>query len=288
MQIVFHLGAHCTDEGLLIRSILRNRAVLAREGIGVPGPGRYRELIGDVSTKLRGEAASDETEALLLEAVRDDESAERIVLSNEHFVCRDSVVLAPDRLYPKIAKAAWLARSFPNHRAEFAIAIRNPATFLPDLGARSSESREALRRVSLGALLWSDVLRRLQEAVPGARIVAWCHEDTPFLWGEIMREVTQHDPFTELDGALDMAERIISKDGTARMSEFLGSRSDLTEARRRKAIAAFLEAHALEEAVETEIDLPGWTEDTVTDLSDLYDEDVARIASMQGITFLEP
>ena len=38
MQIVFHLGAHCTDDGLLIRSILKNRAKLAAEGIGVPGP----------------------------------------------------------------------------------------------------------------------------------------------------------------------------------------------------------------------------------------------------------
>ena len=78
MNILFHLGAHCTDDGLLIRSILRNRAALSQEGILVPGPSRYRELLGDVSTSLRGEIASEDSEAMLVEAIRDDDSAERL------------------------------------------------------------------------------------------------------------------------------------------------------------------------------------------------------------------
>ena len=81
MEIIFHLGAHCTDDGLLIRSILKNRARLAEEGIGVPGPSRYRELLGEASTVLRGDPADEETEDGLLEAIRDDETADRVVLS---------------------------------------------------------------------------------------------------------------------------------------------------------------------------------------------------------------
>ena len=101
MQIVFHLGAHCTDGGLLIRSILRNRAALADEGVLVPGPSRYRELLGDISTTLRGDVADDETEAMVLEAICDDNTADRIVLSNENFLCRAHVALDRERLYPK-------------------------------------------------------------------------------------------------------------------------------------------------------------------------------------------
>ncbi len=292
MQILFHLGAHCTDEGLLIRSILRNRAALAREGISVPGPGRYRELLGEVSTTLRGEDADDETEAMLLDAIRDDESADRVILSNEHFVCRDSVVLSSEGLYSKIGKAQWLSACFPGHSAEFALAVRNPATFLPDLVARYATTpeakKDALTGVPLGHLSWTDVVRRLRDAVSGARIVVWCHEDTPFLWSEIMRELTQHDPFTRLEGALDVAERIISDEGMRRLTEFLTTRSDLTETRRRAAISAFLEAHAVPDEIETEVDLPGWTEDTLDDLTELYEEDVARLASLDGICFIEP
>ena len=103
-----------------------------------------------------------------------------------------------------------------------------------------------------------------------------------------MRELTQHDPFTRLDGALDMAERIITDEGMRRLDEFLRTRSDLTETRRRAAIAAFLEAHAVPDEVETEADIPGWTEDTLDDLTELYEEDVARLAGLDGIRFIEP
>ena len=42
------------------------------------------------------------------------------------------------------------------------------------------------------------------------------------------------------------------------------------------------------EEVEEEIDLPGWTEDTVAVLTDSYEEDVLRIASMPGVRFISP
>ncbi len=38
MEIVYHLGAHCTDEDRLLRCLLKNRGILAQQGIIVPGP----------------------------------------------------------------------------------------------------------------------------------------------------------------------------------------------------------------------------------------------------------
>lgn len=284
MQILFHLGAHGTDKGLLIRSILRNRDALAQEGIGVPGPGRYRELIGDVSTALRGQVADADTEAMLIEAIRDDDTADRVVLSNENFLCRESVALADGRLYAKVEKAAWLRACFPGHVCEFALALKNPATFLPDL----STDQSALEGLRLGDLLWSDVVLRLQAACPDARVIVWCHEDTPFIWGELMRELTGSDPFLDLRGEFDMLEQIISATGAERLREFLNARDVTSPTRRRAAIAAFLEAHAIEDEIEAEIDVPGWTADTVNDLTELYEEDVAAIAALPGVDFIQP
>jgi hypothetical protein len=292
MQILFHLGAHCTDNGLLIRSILRNRAKLAEEGIGIPGPGRYRELLGDVSTKLRGEPANAETEALILEAISDDDTADRIVLSNENFLCRANVVLAPNHLYPKADKSAWLRNALPSHDVEFALALRNPATLLPNLLARIDTEPEAQHRlladIALKNLLWSDVIYRIADANPGARLIVWCHEDTPFIWSEIMRELTGHDPFTTLDGEFDMLETIISDEGMRRLTDFLASRDVSNPTKRRRAVAAFLEAHAVHEAIEEIIDLPGWTDDTVDALSEQYEDDIALVAKMPGVTLIEP
>lgn len=288
MQILFHLGAHCTDDGLLIRSILRNRARLAEEGIGVPGPGRYRELLGDASTTLRGEPASEDTEAMVIEAIRDDDTAERIVLSNENFLCRPSVVLANDGLYPKAAKSSWLRNCLPSHDVEFALAVRNPATFVPEIVKHSEDPTTALESVSLSDLLWSDVIADILAANPNAPVIAWCHEDTPFIWSEIISELTGHDPFVELDGEFDMLETIIEPDGMKRLRDFLDARKVTNQIKRRRAVSAFLAAHAIEEAVEAEIDLPGWTSETVDALTQLYEEDVARISRMDNVTFITP
>ena len=287
MQIIFHLGAHCTDGGLLLRSILRNRAALAQEGGLVPGPSRYRELLGDISTTLRGEAADQDTEAMVLEAICDDDTADRIVLSNENFLCRAPVALDQNRLYPKAVNSAWLRNCLPSHDVEFAIAIRNPATFLPDI-AKLTGAQDAFDELSLGDMLWSEVLHDIHAANPDARMLVWSHEDTPFIWSEVVREITGLDPMIKLEGEFDMLETIMSPDGMTRLAEFVGAHEGMTQSNRRRAVAAFLGAHAISDAIEEEIDLPGWTDATVAGLTELYEEDVVSIQRIPNVTFIEP
>lgn len=290
MDILFHLGAHATDDGLLIRSILRNRGKLAEEGIGVPGPGRYRELLGEVSTRLRGAAADADTEAMLLEMIRDDDTADRIVLSNENFLCRSSVVLSSEGLYAKAEKSRWLRKCFPSHNTEFALGLRNTATMVPALLAQLPEPDRSvlLAEIPLDQLLWADVVAEIVEANPGCRILVWRHEDSPYIWSELVKEFTGHDPYISLDGTFDMIEQVMSTAGVARLKEFLEAHPDLTETRRRQAIAAFLDAHPKDQEPETAIALPGWTPDITAGLTQMYDEDVAKVAALPGVTFLAP
>lgn len=290
MDIVFHLGAHCTDDGLLIRSILRNRAQLSECGISVPGPGRYRELLGSVSTTLRGAPASGDTEAMLIEAISDDESADRIILSNENFMCRGVVAIGADGLYPKAAKSSWLRQCFPSHDIHFALGLRNPATFVPALlGTLPDEDRaNVLSALDLDQLSWADVIAEIIEANPQNALILWAHEDTPYIWSEIIREITDHDPYLQMQGAQDMVEHILSADGTQRFQAFLADHPDITEARRRKTISAFLEAHVSLKDKPPVIDLPGWTLETLADLTAAYDDEIERIKAMPGVTFLAP
>ncbi|NND19160.1 MAG: hypothetical protein HKN98_11330 [Silicimonas sp.] len=291
MNIVFHLGAHCTDGGLLIRSLLQNRARLAEVGVGVPGPLAYREVLGETSTRLRGEAAADD-EALILDCIAPDPATERVILSNDNFLCRAGVALGADCLYPKAAKSAWLRQCLPSHQVEFAFALRNPAGFLPDLlsgRAGQPPGDEVLADgLWLDDLKWSDVVRRIAQANPGCPITLWCHEDTPFIWPDIQRALTGVDDAERLEGELDMVETIMSAEGYARLEAFLGAREVSNPTKRHRAIVAFLEAHAMADAIEDEIDLPGWTEETVATLTGMYETDVERIAGMPGVTFLTP
>ena len=68
------------------------------------------------STTLRGAVADEDTEAMVIEAIRDDDTAERIILSNDNFLCRPDKAIAPDMLYPKAEKSAWLRQCLPTAR----------------------------------------------------------------------------------------------------------------------------------------------------------------------------
>jgi hypothetical protein len=86
MRIVYHLGAHCTDEERLVRCLLKNRAVLAEQGIVVPSPTRYRKLLRDTAVQLRGATASIETQALILDQIMEEAVADRLILSWDSFL----------------------------------------------------------------------------------------------------------------------------------------------------------------------------------------------------------
>ncbi len=292
MEIVFHIGVHCTDDDRLVKSLLKNRDVLADHGVAVPGPGRYRRQIGEIVAGLRGDPSTDGSERALIEEILDDETAHRIILSNESFISMVSRTVEDGILYPRAFKSGWLRNTFPNASVEFAMGLRNPATFLPAIYERRKDPEmsfeEFLGGMDLDQIYWSEVIERLQASAKGARFTVWCDEDTPLLWGEIMREVTRLDISTPLDGGLDIARSILTREGGEKLTAFLDNHPPANELQRRRQVAAFLSKFAQPDLLEVEIDLPPLSEEKIAQMTAAYDEDVERIAHMPGVTLLTP
>ena len=82
MQIAFHIGANCTDEDRILKSLLKNAGSLSDVGIKVPGPGKYRRIIRETIQNLNGMPPAANTRGILLDAILDDADADRVVLSN--------------------------------------------------------------------------------------------------------------------------------------------------------------------------------------------------------------
>ena len=122
-------------------------------------------------------------------------------------------------------------------------------------------------------------------ANPETPITVWCHEETPYIWGDLLRELTAHDPATVLEGGGDMLERIMSPEGVDKLDAFLDGQSGVTRDQRNAAITAFMDAYAAE-PLEAEIDLPGWTAETVAELTAAYDEDAGAIADLATVTMI--
>ena len=72
------------------------------------------------------------------------------------------------------------------------------------------------------------------------------------------------------------------------MQNYFKTNPPNSEKERQRVLAAFLEHNANPDAVEEEITLPGWTNDLLTRLSDLYDEDVNAIISRGDVKVIEP
>jgi len=289
MQIVYHLGAHCTDDERLLRCLLKNRAVLAAEGIVVPGPARYRTLLRDTAAQLRGKPAGRDTQTLLLDQIIDADRADRLIFSWENFMGYAQGAIGAT-LYPAAAqRLAAFAQVFPDAPHEFHLALRNPATFLPAMHDKLSlRAPEAGEQTDPRSLRWSDLVRGIRDAVPDVPITVWCDEDTPLLWPDVLRAVSGHASETQLADTTDLLSAILRPEGLARMTAYLAQNPGLDPGQRRRVTSVFLDKFALPEAIEQEIAMPGWDEGLISDLSAAYDRDITRIMQIPGVTVLMP
>jgi len=295
MRIVYHLGAHCTDEDRLLRCLLKNRGRLSAEGIVVPGPNRYRSLLRDTAISLKGQPASTDTQDLVLDQIMDEDDVNRLILSWDSFLSYAPWVL-DGALYPAAAeRIRAFSQIFPDYEAEFHLGIRNPATFLPALFDKQSADKkrgksyaEFIRGVDIFDLRWSEVVEHIHEVNPGTPLSIWCDEDTPLVWPEVLRAVAGNSEALPLEDQDALLAQLMSAEGMQRMQAYLATHATPTPQLRRRVVSAFLDKFALPERIEMEFELPGWTDDTVAALTEAYEQDVARIAAMPGVTFIAP
>ncbi len=288
MRIVYHLGAHCTDEDRLVRCLLNNQAVLADQGIVVPSPTQYRKLLRDTAVQLKGKPASVEMQAMVLDQIMQQDSADRLILSWDSFLSFPQWALR-GVIYPFAGeRIRAFTHIFPEIGAEFHLALRNPATFLPALFEKQKVKgyAEFMEGTDPGRLRWSDVITQIRSQNPDAPLTIWCDEDTPLIWPEVLQAVSGHAPGTVLSDTDELLTNIMAPDGLGRMRNYMEGHPPENALQRRRIVSAFLDKFALTERVEMEFDLPGWTPALVEQMTATYLEDLSLIAAMDGVTVI--
>lgn len=289
MRIVFHLGVHCTDEERLVRCLLKNRGILAEQGIIVPAPSRYRILLRNALEELRGAPASRETQALILDQIMDEAEADRLVLSWDSFLAFPSYAIR-GALYPAAGKRMLgFTQIFPDIETEFHLAMRNPATLLPAIQqlAGPKAAKEMVDGLDPLTLRWSDTVRRILAQNPGVPLTVWCDEETPLIWPEVLQSVSGHASGTNLIDTDELLGAIMNDIGMSRMKAYCIEHPPKSVAQRRRIVAAFLEKFARTEKVMVDVAVPGWDDSLVAEITRLYLEDVERIRRMPGVSLIE-
>ncbi|MCX7889729.1 MAG: hypothetical protein N2422_08395 [Rhodobacteraceae bacterium] len=291
MQAVFHLGAHGTDDGRLVRCLLRSRGLLEAEGVAVPTPLRYRKLIRETLMRLRGGEPGEEDRAAILDAVLDGDLPARLVLSGDGFLGLAARALDGGRIYPAARRrAAGLANLFPEDACEFHIAIVHPAAFATALLARpdAAEVAAALAGADPLGLRWTPVIAALCDGVPDARIVVWCHEDAPLIWPEVLRTLIGRPAFGPLEGEEAFVQGLLSPEGQAELARRLAAAPPGDIGARRAAVADCLSLHPLPGALDLPCTVPGWTADTIARMTEIYEAELADVATLPGVEVIVP
>lgn len=291
MEIAYHIGAHSTDEDLLLSCLRSNAEKLASLDVLAPAGDVYRPVLREAVRRLQGAFADVAAEQELLDRLLDGSQGRRLVMSSENFICIPKRIFDDRVFYGKIGeKARWLRNVFPSHDVSFHLGLRSPATLIPALFQRQNgkDFEVFLEGIDLLGLRWRSVLERLREAVPDAEIHVWCNEDTPLMWPEILGSVAGLPPETKLEGGDVRLKEIMTQDGLERYQEYLGCHPSITVAQRRWAAISFLDRYRIDTSMEESYDLSGWTQERIDALDTAYDADMDAIADMPGIRVLRP
>ncbi len=291
MQLALHTGAHYTEEDRLFKCLLRNKDALAKRGISVPGPSSFRGLFRDTLNAMHRKPAGPDAREVLLDAALDDTSADRLVLSDPNFFRTQSTAMREGHLYPDAAgRMAHMAQLFAEDDVEIFLGIRNPAALVPILFERSVDNSDTAfwgMRSALD-LRWSETIGQIREAAPEFPITVWCSEDLPLIWAQVLREIAGLEMQEKITGGFDLLATIMTKEGMQRFRAYLGQHPELNEMQKRRVIATFMDKFAIDEAIEEELDMPGWTVELVDKMTEIYDEDMDVVQRIPGVTMITP
>ncbi|MEM1341687.1 MAG: hypothetical protein AAGF68_05165, partial [Pseudomonadota bacterium] len=264
---------------------------LASDGVIVPPPGRYRALLRDTMRALDGLPASPDMAGRLLDVIADEDNVDRLVLSDQRFVCINRLVVQSHRIWPMIERRARQLRGlFPHAAPEFFIGMRDPSTLIPALfrASRFNDFAEFSENMLPHDVRWSDTIQRLRKAQPDARITVWCNEDTPLIWSEIMAAMAGLNSGRGLEGREDLVQTIMQQAGFRRLMAYLAKHKPEDDMHRRRIVMAFLDKYTLPDALTEELKVPGWTEEMIEQMGLGYDEDMERVAEIDDIDFIVP
>lgn len=186
-RLVFLLGAHKTASSHLQARLLEAGPALRARGTAAIAPKIMRADLTPL-THLPRQGVSDEigiaaAEAFLRLHAGD---ARRVLLMDENILGSTDrkMLMRKKKLYPwaHLRLPRFLAL-FPGHDIALGLAIRNPATFLPSCWSESLHHGAVepfgafIKGIAPERLRWSQLLERLHEAAPQARLVVWRYED---------------------------------------------------------------------------------------------------------------
>lgn len=287
MEIVYHLGAHGTNQARIVRTLLNNRDALWQRRIKIPAPGSYRGVFGDAIAALKGHEATEEMQDMLLDLLLDSEEANRIILSQPTFLGMPRRALSIEGLYPRApARMSGLSNLFPDSVVEFFLAVPHPARLISDIIEASDDNYHGIMgSLDPTTLRWAPAIQNMLKAIGDRELVIWAQEDLPFIWPDVLRRIANVPADFALNGDFDILSDLLPAPVVDDLASRFAELPPDSASQRHELIEQAL-AHAEPDKMEAAISLPGWTQDLIDRITEDYHDDLDEIAALPGVEFI--
>ena len=293
MDILLHAGAHPTDNDTLMVSMNNNKPALDRCQVAVPDPVLYRRSLRQAMRQIEGAQFTDELRDMLYDSICGDQPPDTLamVLSVPMLFAPPAQTVAQGVFFPQaVEKLRSAVEVFKNDRIKLFFAIRNPATYLAAL-MKTCDSNN-LSAVTGGSapetLRWSELFLRLQAHFMDMEITVWCYEDSPFVWQDVIRAVGQVPPNIAIKDTYCLYLHLLSDVGQARFVAYMNKNTNLSAEKKREVMFAFAEKFGRPEIMDQDVSITGLAQEEVDFLTDLYEDDLAKITEIPNVRLIFP
>ena len=171
MQVAIHFGTHGTEPERMIRTLMENRDWLLANGVEVVPPGRYKGVLDESLSSLKGGDAPPEMEEVIYDALMESDNVRRMVISQASLIGTPPRCIGPGGLFPFSGpRMRSVAGLFPSAEVEVSLAIQNPALQIPHLVSRMPDPsfERVLGKCDPRQLRWGPAMQRIVDALPKA------------------------------------------------------------------------------------------------------------------------
>ncbi len=287
MHVAIHSGVAFTDADLLLKSLHSNADMLKERGMVLYGPRRYRQAFKTPLNALETDMPPGVDG--LRQVLPEDPAIDRAILSCPDYVGEVQTAIRDGQYYPRAgARMSFLAKAFEGHKIHLHLGLRNPASFIPKaLMALPEQDRQSLLATTdLSCLSWLTMIEDIRELAPDVDITLWANEDSPLIWGDIIRSLCGLTPDVRLIDEFALLSTVVSPEGQRRLRSLEQQQGPVDRSALRNQLEAVFRDHALGEEIEEELELPGWTTEIIAAFSELYVQDLARLETMPGVRLL--
>ncbi|SDW17405.1 hypothetical protein SAMN05444358_101123 [Ruegeria halocynthiae] len=291
MQMVIQAGAHFTDEAQLFSLLQANTQIMADNHTAFWGLRPFRKIFRPALKPSADRPSHQDTLAQFQNLFPKGQQIDRAILSSALYLGERSSIIMDGQFYARAGqRMAYLDQLFGESTVELFIGLRNPGSFIPNvLMLLSAHEREhILATTDLSCLSWLAMIEDIRDLAPDVKITLWSNEDFPLICGDILRTLAGMPDDTPIEEEFTLLSSLVSDVGKRELADVIEQQSVPNDPILRGKLGQIFQQHALTDAIEEELELPGWNEDIVAAFTELYEQDLARLQTMPDIRFLKP